>query len=158
EEDRHSGDVGGPGRNPMAELMEVVSRIVDARSGRVKIPGFYADVVPPTRRELEDFRRSGFSVRAYKKDFRLLSLRTEDPLEVMKRMWALPTFEVHGVAGGYPGPGLKAIVPGRAEVFASCRLVAGQTPERVRRLVTAFVKKHNPDVEVHAEGGSPPYA
>ena len=157
EEDRHSGDVGGPGRNPMVELMDVVARIVDARTGRVKIPGFYADVVPPTRRELEDFRRSGFSVRTYKKDFRLRSLRTEDPLEVMKRIWALPTFEVHGVAGGYAGPGLKAIVPGRAEVFASCRLVADQTPEKVRRLVTAFVKKQNPDVRVHAEGGSLPY-
>jgi acetylornithine deacetylase/succinyl-diaminopimelate desuccinylase-like protein len=157
EEDRHSGDVGGPGRNPIAELMEVVGRIIDARTGRVKVPGFYADVVPPTRRELEDFRRSGFSVRTYKKDFRLRSLRTEDPLEVMKRMWALPTFEVHGVAGGYAGPGLKAIVPGRAEVFASCRLVADQTPEKVRRLITAFVKKQNPDVEVHAEGGALPY-
>jgi acetylornithine deacetylase/succinyl-diaminopimelate desuccinylase-like protein len=69
----------------------------------------------------------------------------------------LPTFEVHGVAGGYAGPGLKAIVPGRAEVFASCRLVPDQTPERIRRLVTSFVKKHAPDVEVHAEGGSLPY-
>jgi acetylornithine deacetylase/succinyl-diaminopimelate desuccinylase-like protein len=157
EEDRHSGDVGGPGRNPVVELMDVVSRIIDARTGRVKIPGFYADVVPPSRRELEDFRRSGFSLRAYKKDFRLRSLRTEDPLEVMKRMWALPTFEVHGVAGGYAGPGLKAIVPGRAEVFASYRLVAGQTrrdpPARDR-----LVKKVNCEIEVHAEGSRTQWA
>ena len=157
EEDRHSGDVGGPGRNPITELMGLVARIQDPATGRVKIPGFYADVVPPTRRELEEFRRSGFSLRQYKKDFRLRSLRTNDPLEVMKRMWALPTFEVHGVAGGYAGPGLKAIVPGRAEVIASCRLVANQTPAKIRRLVTAFVKKHNPDVKVHAESGSFPY-
>jgi acetylornithine deacetylase/succinyl-diaminopimelate desuccinylase-like protein len=157
EEDRHSGDVGGPGRNPIAELMGLVAKIQDPATGRVKIPGFYADVVPPTRRELEEFRRSGFSLRQYKKDFRLLSLRTDDPLEVMKRMWALPTFEVHGVAGGYAGPGLKAIVPGKAEVLASCRLVANQTPDKIRRLVTAFVKKQNPDVRVHAEGGSFPY-
>jgi acetylornithine deacetylase/succinyl-diaminopimelate desuccinylase-like protein len=157
EEDRHSGDVGGPGRNPIVELMGLVARIQDPATGRVKIPGFYADVVPPTRGELEEFRRSGFSLRQYKKDFRLLSLRTNDPLEVMKRIWALPTFEVHGVAGGYAGPGLKAIVPGRAEVIASCRLVANQTPDKIRRLVTAFVKKHNPDVRVHAEAGSFPY-
>jgi acetylornithine deacetylase/succinyl-diaminopimelate desuccinylase-like protein len=157
EGDRHSGDVGGPGRNAIAELMGLVCKIHDPDTGRVKIPGFYADVVAPTRRELEEFRRSGFSLRAYKRDFRLRSLRTDDPLEVMKRMWALPTFEVHGVAGGYAGPGLKSIVPGRAEVFASCRLVANQTPEKIRRLVTSFVKKHAPDVKVHAEGGSLPY-
>ena len=155
--DAHSGDVGGPGRNPIAELMGLMGRIQDPGTGRVKIPGFYEDVVPPTRRELEDFRRSGFSLRAYKKDLRLRSLRTEDPLEVMKRLWARPTFEVHGVAGGYAGPGLKAIVPGRAEVLASCRLVANQTPERIRRLVTAFVKEHAPDVKVHADGGALPY-
>src|SRR5207244_13556261 len=130
-----------------------VCKIQDPATGRVKIPGFYADVVPPTRRELEDFRRSGFSLRAYKKDFRLRSLRTEDPLEVMKRMWALPTFEVHGVAGGYAGPGLKSIVPGRAEGFASGRLVANQAPQKIRRLVTSCAKTQNPAVQVHAGGG-----
>jgi hypothetical protein len=67
---------------------------------------------------LEDFRRSGFTVSGFKKDHLLKSLRTSDPLELMRRIWAIPTFEIHGVTGGYAGAGLKAIVPPKAEVKA----------------------------------------
>ena len=31
----------------------------------------------------------------------------------MKRIWGMPTLEIHGVVGGYQGPGLKSIVPPR---------------------------------------------
>ena len=41
EGEAHSGDVGGAARNPLAELMQVVTELHDARSGRVKVPGFY---------------------------------------------------------------------------------------------------------------------
>ena len=30
------------------------------------------------------------------KDHGFKSIRTKDPLDVMKRIWALPTFEIHG--------------------------------------------------------------
>jgi acetylornithine deacetylase/succinyl-diaminopimelate desuccinylase-like protein len=155
--DRHSGDVGGAARNPIAELLELMHRIHDPRTGRVKVPGFYRHVIPPSRRELEDFKNSGFTVKGFKRDNLLTSLRTEDPLAVMKRIWAEPTFEIHGVDGGYAGPGLKAIVPHRAEVKASCRLVPDQKPEEIARLIAAFARGVNPDVTVRSMGASPPY-
>jgi len=42
-----------------------------------------------------------------------------------------PTFEVHGLTGGYTGAGIKTIVPHRAEAKLSCRLVPDQTPAGV---------------------------
>jgi acetylornithine deacetylase/succinyl-diaminopimelate desuccinylase-like protein len=75
----------------------------------------------------------------------------------MRRIWALPTFEVHGVVGGYTGPGLKSIVPGRAEVKASFRLAPGQRPERVATLVKRFIRKRNRDVVVRCDAGALPY-
>ena len=42
--DVHSGTTGGAARNPVAELAALVAACVDARTGRVKIPGFYDDV------------------------------------------------------------------------------------------------------------------
>jgi acetylornithine deacetylase/succinyl-diaminopimelate desuccinylase-like protein len=155
--DRHSGDVGGAARNPLAELCELMHEIHDARTGRVKIPGFYEDVVRPGAGELEEFRASGFDLEEFKRDHLLTSLRTEDPLEVMKRIWAAPTFEVHGLEGGYTGPGLKAIVPHRGVLKASCRLVPAQEPRTIARLVRDFVRSRNPDVVVRALSGSPPY-
>jgi acetylornithine deacetylase/succinyl-diaminopimelate desuccinylase-like protein len=155
--DQHSGTTGGAARNPIGELMQLVSEIYDARTGEVKVPGFYDEVANPTAAELEDFRNSGFSVKQFKDDHLLKSLRTEDPLEVMKRIWAMPTFEVNGVVGGYTGPGVKTIIPPRAEVKATCRLVPNQSCEKVYDLMKAFVKSRNPDVEVHPEGRLEPY-
>jgi acetylornithine deacetylase/succinyl-diaminopimelate desuccinylase-like protein len=150
--DQHSGTTGGAARNPLAELAQLAADIFDARTGRVKVPGFYDDVEPLTRRELADFRRSGFSVKAFMQDHGFRSIRTRDPVEVMKRLWAMPTFEVHGLVGGYTGPGVKTIVPPRAELKASVRLVPAMKGEKVVRLLQAFVRKRNPDVRV--EGGS----
>jgi acetylornithine deacetylase/succinyl-diaminopimelate desuccinylase-like protein len=157
EGEAHSGDVGGAARNPLAELMQLVSELHDARTGRVKVPGFYDDVVPLSARERGEFRRSGFSLATYRRDNRLRRLRTSDPDEVLERLWARPTFEVHGLAGGYAGPGIKSVVPGHAEVKVSCRLVPRQRPDRIARLITAFVRARHPDVVVHAEGGAEPY-
>jgi acetylornithine deacetylase/succinyl-diaminopimelate desuccinylase-like protein len=155
--DQHSGTTGGAARNPLGELMKLISEIYDAGTGKVKVPGFYDDVVKPTKREIEDFRNSGFSVSAFKKDHLLKSLRTDDALEVMKRIWALPTFEIHGMTGGYTGPKIKTIVPPFAEVKASCRLVPNQDPAKIVRLIKEFVRERNRDVVVHVEGTLAPY-
>jgi len=80
ETDQHSGTAGGAARNPVTELAQLISECVDGRTGRVKIPGFYADVVPPTKRELEDLKNCGFTVKDFKKDHLFRSLRVDDPL------------------------------------------------------------------------------
>ncbi|HEV8657266.1 MAG TPA: M20/M25/M40 family metallo-hydrolase [Thermoanaerobaculia bacterium] len=157
ETDQHSGVTGGAARNPIGELMKLVSEMYDAQTGEVKIKGFYDDVVKPTRKEIDDFRKSGFSVAQFKKDHLFRSIRTNHPLEVMKRIWAMPTFEVHGLIGGYTGPGIKTIIPPRAEVKISCRLVPNQEPKKIIELVRAFVKKHNSDVKVTLENSMYPY-
>ena len=155
--DTHSGETGGASRNPIAELMQVVCDIYDVRTGKVKIKGFYDDIIPPTRKELNDWAKSGFTVKAFKKAHHLKKMRSDDPVEVMKRIWGMPTFEIHGVVGGYQGTGLKSIVPPRAEVKASCRLVPGQDPAKLKRLIIAAVKERNPDVTIQFESAAPAF-
>jgi acetylornithine deacetylase/succinyl-diaminopimelate desuccinylase-like protein len=149
--DQHSGTAGGAARNPVTELCSLIAECVDGKTGRVRIPGFYADVVPPTKKELEDLRRCGFTVKDFKKDHLFKSLRVNDALEVMKRIWTMPTFEVHGIAGGYQGPGVKTIIPPKATAIVSCRLVPDMDPKKIVKIIKAFVKKKNPDVVVTAE-------
>jgi len=155
--DTHSGETGGASRNPIAELMRLVCDLYDVNTGKIKIAGFYDDVVPPTRKELNDWLNSGFTVSAFKKAHHLKLLRSDDSLEIMKRIWALPTFEIHGVVGGYQGPGLKSIVPPRAEVKASFRLVPNQDPEKIKKQLQLAVKERNPDVRIHFESASPAF-
>jgi len=157
ETDQHSGTTGGAARNPVAELAQIAAEIFDARTGRVRIPGFYDDVEKLTKKQLADFKAAGFSVKTFMEDHGFKSIRTKDPLEVMKRLWAMPTFEVHGLVGGYAGPGVKTIVPPRAELKASVRLVPDMRGEKVVKLVKAFVKKRNPDVRVEGGSSAAPY-
>ena len=42
--DVHSGTTGGAARNPIGELAALVAACYDARTGKVKVPGFYDDV------------------------------------------------------------------------------------------------------------------
>jgi len=157
ETDQHSGTAGGAARNPVAELCQLIAECFDAKTGDVKIPGFYDDVVQPTRAELDDLKKSGFNTATFKKDHEFKSLRVTDPVEIMKRIWCLPTFEVHGIAGGYQGPGVKTVVPPRATAIVSCRLVPNMDERKIVKLVKAFVKEKNADVRVEAEHGLPAY-
>lgn len=155
--DAHSGVTGGAARNPLAELMDVALACVDAKTGAVKIPGFYKDVVAPTKAEIASFLKSGFEVKRFKQAYGFHSLRTEVPAEVTRRIWAAPTFEVHGLTGGYHGPGVKTIVPGQGELKVSMRLVPNQAPERIFALLKAHVRKLNPNVRVDPEGMLHPF-
>ena len=156
--DVHSGTTGGAARNPVAELAALVAACVDARTGRVKIPGFYDDVRKLTAAERAGFGRAGFSARRFKAAHELKSLRPHaDDLRVMESIMAQPTFEVHGIVGGYSGPGIKTIVPHRAEAKLSTRLVPDQDPAKVFRLIKAFIKKQLPDAQVEHEASLAPY-
>lgn len=155
--DAHSGLTGGAARNPVGELAQVISRLYDARTGKVFIPGFYKDVVKPTAAEIKSFKASGFNLKKFQAAHELKSLRTTNPLDVMVRIWASPTFEVHGIAGGYTGPGVKTVVPPWAETKISMRLVPKQDPKKVFGLLKKAVAKINKDVEVIEESGLEPY-
>jgi acetylornithine deacetylase/succinyl-diaminopimelate desuccinylase-like protein len=155
--DAHSGVTGGAARNPLAELMEVAQACVNAKTGEVKIPGFYKDVVQPTKEEIKSFLKSGFQVKRFKEAYGLMSLRTDDPGEVTRRIWAAPTFEIHGLSGGYHGPGIKTIVPGSGELKITMRLVPNQTPEKAFALLKKYVSKVNPSVKVEPENMLHPF-
>lgn len=157
--DVHSGLVGGVARNPIGELCHVIDECYDAATGRVKIKGFYDDVKPVTKDELRSFRQSGFSTRGYQKAHELQTIRPhlKTDGDVLKAFMAAPTFELHGIVGGYSGPGVKTIVPHRAEAKISTRLVPYQDPEKIARLIRDHVRKINPDVKVQSIQRLEPY-
>jgi acetylornithine deacetylase/succinyl-diaminopimelate desuccinylase-like protein len=155
--DVHSGTTGGLARNPIGELCQVISACYDAKTGHVNIPGFYDDVAKPTPYEIEHFQSSGFSLEDFKKAHELISLRTNDAQDASQRIWAQPTFEVHGITGGYTGPGLKTIVPHEGEAKISMRIVPKQDPDKIFKALQAFIQKLNPDVEVVKAGTLQPY-
>jgi acetylornithine deacetylase/succinyl-diaminopimelate desuccinylase-like protein len=155
--DVHSGVAGGVARNPMAELMDLAAKLQDAKSGKVNIPGFYKTVRPLQKRELMRFRDLGFNLNQWAKAYGLKRLRVNNGQQALIRSWCRPTFEVHGIVGGYIGAGVKTAIPPQAELKFSTRLVPDQKPEEICRLIVRDVKKHNPDVQVRIHSKLLPY-
>jgi acetylornithine deacetylase/succinyl-diaminopimelate desuccinylase-like protein len=148
---------GGAARNPIAELMQLVADLHDARTGTREGAGLLRRRRAAHPGERAEFRRSGFSLATYKRDNHLRLLRAKDGSRCWSGSGRVRPSRSTAWSGGYTGPGIKATVPGHAEVKVSCRLVPRQRPERIARLVTAFIRKRNPDVVVRAEGASLPY-
>jgi acetylornithine deacetylase/succinyl-diaminopimelate desuccinylase-like protein len=155
--DVHSGVTGGAARNPITELCQLVADCYDVQSGKVKIPGFYDAVAKLSKAEMDNFLASGFSVKHFRQAHELRRMREGDAADIARRIWARPTFEVHGIVGGYTGPGVKTAIPYRAEAKISMRLVPNQDPDKILRLVRAFIKKRNPDIEILPEPFLRPY-
>jgi acetylornithine deacetylase/succinyl-diaminopimelate desuccinylase-like protein len=156
--DVHSGTTGGAARNPIGELSALIAACYDARTGKVKIPGFYNGVRKLSAAERKAFARARFSRRRFAAAHELGKLRPHrNDLDALIALTAAPTFEVHGIVGGYSGPGIKTIVPHRAEAKLSTRLVPDQKPAAVFNLIKRFVKKHLPDAEVKHEASLEPY-
>ena len=148
---------GGGARNPITELCQLISECYDVRKGQIRIPGFYDDAAKLSKKELDNFLASGFTTKQFKRAHELKKMREGGDADIASRLWARPTFEVHGIVGGYTGPGVKTAIPYKAEAKISMRLVPNQDADRIVKLVKAFVKERNPDVQVIPESVLRPY-
>ena len=142
--DLHSGMYGGAAPNAVYGLIELLAKAKDA-NGRILIPGIYDDVVPPAATEVESWERLPFSEEGFLRDeVGSTSLTGETDQSVLARVWARPTLEVHGIAGGFTGSGAKTVIPARAVAKVSLRLVPKQEPERVLAAVKRWVTANTP--------------
>jgi len=71
-------------------------------------------------------------------------LAGEPGYSVLERTWARPTFEVHGIAGGFTGVGAKTVIPSRATAKVSFRLVPNQAPDKVLASFREFLQRNRP--------------
>src|ERR1700729_922259 len=139
--DLHSGVYGGAAPNPFFALIEIISKLKDAK-GHVLIPGFYSKVKAPSKDELKAWKRLPFNEEHYrKKEVGSKVLTGEPGFSVLYRTWARPTLEVHGMPGGFIAAGAKTVIPAKATAKVSMRLVPNQDPDDVFKKYSNFVKK-----------------
>src|SRR5215210_5682877 len=128
--DLHSGSFGGAVANPAMVLAQVLAQMKD-KSGRIKIPNFYDDVVPLKEEERQEFARLPFKEKKYRQDLGAPKLAGEAGYTTLERVWARPTFEVNGLLAGFTGEGAKTVIPATAMAKISTRLVPDQDPEEI---------------------------
>jgi len=137
-QDLHSGVYGGAAPNPLQALAEIICALKD-KDGRIRIPGFYDRVEKPSPAEVEAWASLPFDEEKYREaEVGSPALTGEPGFSVFERTWARPTFEVHGIRGGFTGEGAKTVIPARAVAKVSTRLVASQQPgEAIDQITTA---------------------
>ena len=157
--DLHSGEYGGAAPNAHEELCRLLGRLKTA-DGKIHVPGLYAAVRPPTRAERAAWRKLPFKEGDFlKRRVQAWALTGLKRAPVLERLWALPTFEIHGITGGFTGTGAKTVIPAEATAKVSLRLVPAQKLTTVQKQLAAAVKKLAPryvDTRVRFLHGSDP--
>jgi acetylornithine deacetylase/succinyl-diaminopimelate desuccinylase-like protein len=160
--DLHSGRHGGSAPNPVRALASLLASLHDACGG-VAVTGFLDGACAPDPTVLETIHAVGFDAGRY---FDEIGAPWPDPLpdgaELLTRQWLEPTIEFNGISGGYSGPGTKTVIPASASAKISCRLIAGQDPDRVAEVLRRHFEERLPSgyaLETNRHGpGTPAFA
>ena len=156
--DLHSGIYGGAVQNPANALCRIISQLKDEQ-GRVRIPGFYDDVLDVGEEVREEIRRLKHTDDAVKKETGVKAVSGESGYTSLERMWIRPTCDVNGIWSGYTGQGAKTVIPATAAAKVSMRLVQNQDPDKIASAFTAYVQDICPEgvsLVVHCHGGAKP--
>jgi acetylornithine deacetylase/succinyl-diaminopimelate desuccinylase-like protein len=142
--DLHSGLYGGAAPNAVFALVELLSKLKD-HTGRIMIPGMYGSVEQPAAAEKQSWASLPFNEQDFlKKEVGSTALTGEKGYSVLERVWARPTLEVHGIAGGFTAAGAKTVIPARATAKVSMRLVPNQDPDKIVAAYKKFVRDNTP--------------
>jgi len=153
--DLHSGLYGGAAPNAVETLLHLLEKL-KGPDGKIRIPGLYDRVSKPTAKELKAWRALPIREAAFRvKEVGARQLTGEKGYTFLERVWSRPTFELHGIVGGYQGAGYKTVIPAEAAAKVTLRLVPDQRGREVAALLRKAVKRYAPKwadvtVEIHA--------
>ena len=110
-------------------------------TGSIRIPGMYDEVAPPAPVERESWKQLPFDEAEFlRKEVGSNELIGEAGYSVLERVWARPTMEVHGIAGGFTGAGSKTVIPrrqSRRSAFGWCRI---RIPNKILKSFRDFIQ------------------
>lgn len=157
-QDVHSGLGGSIFPNAAWRLVWALNSL-KGPDERVRIPGFYDPVRPPSARDRELMEALPETAGEYRQRYGIdhflkglkggVELRLEEVFQ--------PTCTICGLTSGYQGPGSKTVLPARASAKVDFRLVPDQTPEQVVRQLRSHLDAQGfTDVQVTLLGGEAP--
>ncbi len=141
--DLHSGEHGGIAPNPAQGIAELVASLHDCM-GAVAVRGFYDGIEEPSEEERAAAESAAVSPEEYEATFGCAPVGGEEGKTLTERNSFRPTIEVNGIHSGYGGEGSKTVIPASAIAKISMRLVPGQNPERVMKLVEKHLLARTP--------------
>ncbi len=151
--DVHSGNRGGWAPMPAWNLVAALSTLRDA-DGRIAIPDFYRDVLPPTEQERQLMDLLPVDPQSIRTELGVDRLPGAGERSPWEALMFEPTLNLPGLVSGYTGPGMKTIVPREAIARVEMRLVPNQDPDAVEESVRHHLRGF--DLEIHRLAAVPP--
>ncbi|RKP32766.1 CNDP dipeptidase [Metschnikowia bicuspidata] len=145
--DLHSGIYGGVIAEPMVDLVQVMSKLVDSK-GNILIPGVNEMVAPVTEKKDALYDNIDFTVDDLHAASGSNASFHDNKKDILKHRWRLPSLSIHGVQGAFYGPGAKTVIPAKVIGKFSIRTVPDIDSAKLDKLVIEYVQK------VFAELGS----
>lgn len=159
--DLHSGSYGATVPNAVQVLVQLAATF-HKPDGTVAVQGFYDDVRPLSAREKEIISAAESDDAGFLEESGVRAFWGEPGFTPIERRWTRPTVDFNGIWGGFQGQGAKTVTPCEAHAKITCRLVPGQTPDRVMDMLKRHIGRHTPDyAEITVEplkGSAHPYS
>ncbi|KAI8335099.1 putative glutamate carboxypeptidase [Chlamydoabsidia padenii] len=136
--DLHSGVFGGTVHEPMIDLVQLLSKLVDSQ-GKILIPGIYDKVLPVTEKERKTYENLSFSLQDLA-DSVGNSINLHSNVEsTLQHRWRFPSLSLHGIEGAFYSPGDKTVLPAKVKGKFSIRTVPDMDNDEITRLVKDYV-------------------
>jgi acetylornithine deacetylase/succinyl-diaminopimelate desuccinylase-like protein len=128
--------------NPAWRLIWAVASIKDIDEN-IRIAGFYDNVLPPTRKEIEALKAVPPEDKQTKKSLKLKRLvKDVAGFDYTSRHILEPICNICGIYSGYTGPGSKTVLPCVARAKLDFRLVPKQHPAEILSKLRKHLDSH----------------
>ena len=145
-------------KNPALRLVKMLASMKD-ENDRILIDGFYDNVAEPTPADIQNMLEDEFDAQGFKEYLGLDGFVNDlEGLELLKKLYYMPTANICGFVSGHTGEGTKTVLPCKAMAKMDFRLVPGQEPDEILKLLRAHLDKHGfTDIEIVKLSGQPPF-
>jgi acetylornithine deacetylase/succinyl-diaminopimelate desuccinylase-like protein len=155
--DVHSGTGGSIFPNAAWRLVWALNTLKGADE-KIRISGWYDDIIPPSARDRELFEAQPDVADEYKTRYgvkKFLKGLTGGIALQMAEVFE-PTCTICGLTSGYQGAGSKTVLPAKASAKVDFRLALGQTIEKCLTLLRQHLDAEGfSDIQIEFLGGGP---
>jgi acetylornithine deacetylase/succinyl-diaminopimelate desuccinylase-like protein len=143
-------------KNPAWRLAWALASIKDVDE-KIKMKGFYDDVVEPTPLELENLKKIPTFKNETLKQLGLKNfIKGLSGTDLLRRTFYEPGCNINGLTSGYQGEGSKTVLPNRASAKIDFRLVPNQKPDDIIAKLRVHLQENGfDDITLEAEHGYP---
>ena len=156
----HSGSWSGPIPDPAQALCRMIASLTD-KDGKILIPHYEDDIIPPTKEELESYKSLGMTEEIFRNDGGVLEQVTlnvpED--EILLSLWRRPSIIVSTIESG-SRVNAGNVLQDSAYARIGIRLAPGMDAVKCTDMLADFLKAqvpNNMEITIDKEDGANPF-